>query len=126
MNQLTYSFSKMKLGEAAMCVQEAPTVYEGLSNAFLHALKWIDPERDMPPKLRSLMWEILNDLQFQGVGDGNPPRIHENSGWRPATQMLDPHDAEDLAARLTTLWELISAYPQEGDAPPGETRSECS
>ena len=113
MTQASYRFARGKLQQAANCLHEAHTVYEGLATAYLQALKWIDPDRDVPPALRHLMRALLKRFPYHQNPD-TPTHPRQVNNVRAALRTLDHYDAKALAKRLLTLSDLITSCGNGG------------
>jgi len=97
----SYAFALSMLNHALAAVAKAYTWHEGLYDAYVEGLQWLERLEDLPPSVRSSMDEIIEDLTRQ-PGFGRVERV------RATIVTLDQERARAIVVRLILVrWAIV-------------------
>lgn len=92
----SYAFGLSKLNQALEAIDEAYTWHEGLYDAYVEGLQWLEGIEDLPPHVRSSMDGIVEDLTRQ-------PGLCRVERVRATVATLNEESARAIVVRLILL-----------------------
>ena len=92
----SYAFGLSKLNQALAAIDKAYTWHEGLYDAYVEGLQWLEGFEDLPPGVRSSMDGIVEDLMRQ-------PGLCPVERVRATVATLNEERARAIVVRLILL-----------------------